>query len=240
MIDGAHEGPFATHPTISDRVAALVAVTGSMALIAPARRDTRMPEQRYAGGFGRRVPAVDAGFGSPARRNAGLGTMGAAGAAGFNRLGLTREMTFGAVAALGVFLWAHSPDLGRPAALAKAFDPAPLRSLFAMGGQGLSCQLQGFGWLVGIAEMPTGCDDIAIEDVFAAHRGENNVLGRFADQRASAREQSKSGMSNGTFSSTASPNQKRAEVVTHALLSDRGLFGRRSWPPLRHRAAGRR
>ena len=41
MIDGAHEGPLATHPTIADRIAAIVAVTGSMALIAPARRDTR-------------------------------------------------------------------------------------------------------------------------------------------------------------------------------------------------------
>src|SRR3954469_20537735 len=40
MIDGAHEGAFATHPTIADRIAAVVAVTGSMALIAPARRDT--------------------------------------------------------------------------------------------------------------------------------------------------------------------------------------------------------
>jgi hypothetical protein len=41
MIDGAHQGPLATHPTIADRIAAIVAVTGSMALIAPARRDTR-------------------------------------------------------------------------------------------------------------------------------------------------------------------------------------------------------
>src|SRR6185503_7611813 len=41
MIDGAHEGAFATHPAIAERVAAIVSVTGSMALIAPARRDTR-------------------------------------------------------------------------------------------------------------------------------------------------------------------------------------------------------
>ena len=43
MIDGAHEGAYATHPTIAERVAAIIAVTGSMALIAPARRDTRPP-----------------------------------------------------------------------------------------------------------------------------------------------------------------------------------------------------
>ena len=57
----------------------------------------------------------------------------------FNRLGLTREMTVGAVAAIGVFLWAHSADLGNPAALAKAFDPAPVQTLFAMGGGTRGC-----------------------------------------------------------------------------------------------------
>src|SRR5882672_9060850 len=54
MIDGAHEGAFATHPTIAARVAAIVSVTGSMTLIAPARRDTRPPEPS-ARGFGRRL-----------------------------------------------------------------------------------------------------------------------------------------------------------------------------------------
>ena len=49
----------------------------------------------------------------------------------------------GAVAAIGVFLWAHSADLGKPSALAAAFDPAPMRTYFAMGGEGLRCQVQG-------------------------------------------------------------------------------------------------
>src|SRR4051812_14741174 len=56
MIDGAHEGAFATHPTIAERVAAIVSVTGSMALIAPAHRDSRQPELRAKEGFGRRLP----------------------------------------------------------------------------------------------------------------------------------------------------------------------------------------
>ena len=46
MIDGAHEGAFATHPTIGERVKAIVSVTGSMALIAPGRRDTRPAERK--------------------------------------------------------------------------------------------------------------------------------------------------------------------------------------------------
>src|SRR5215469_13739356 len=63
MIDGAHEGAYATHPTIAERVAAIISVTGSMALIAPARRDTRPPELRAGEGFGRRLaPALEAAF----------------------------------------------------------------------------------------------------------------------------------------------------------------------------------
>src|SRR4029077_9101929 len=61
MIDGAHEGAFATHPTIAERVAAIISVTGSMALTAPARRDTRQPELGASAGFGRRpTPALAA------------------------------------------------------------------------------------------------------------------------------------------------------------------------------------
>ena len=72
MIDGAHEGAFATHPTIAERVAAIISVTGSMALIAPARRDTRPPELRAGEGFGRRAaPALEAAFSRRVRQGAG-------------------------------------------------------------------------------------------------------------------------------------------------------------------------
>src|SRR5258707_3704284 len=54
MIDGSHQGAFATHPTIAERVAAIISVTGSTALIAPARRDTRPSELRLREAFGRR------------------------------------------------------------------------------------------------------------------------------------------------------------------------------------------
>src|SRR3954453_24101137 len=56
MIDGAHEGAFATHPTIAARVAAIISVTGSMALLPPARRHTGPPALREREGSGRRVP----------------------------------------------------------------------------------------------------------------------------------------------------------------------------------------
>ena len=160
MIDGAHEGAFATHPTIAERVAAIVSVTGSMALIAPAHRDTRSPELRAREGFGRRpAPALEAGFLRGARQGASAAFARVSSGGEFNRLGLTREMSVGAVAAAGVFLWVHSADLGNPAALAKAFDPAPARALVAMGREVARCQRQGLGSLIGLAEKPTGCSD---------------------------------------------------------------------------------
>ena len=55
MIDGAHEGAFATHPLIAERVKTIVSVTGSMALIAPARRDTRPAALRAAESAGPRT-----------------------------------------------------------------------------------------------------------------------------------------------------------------------------------------
>jgi hypothetical protein len=57
MIDGASDGNFATHPSIADRIAILVRLSGGMALIAASRKDTRPValQMGYAGrGFGRR------------------------------------------------------------------------------------------------------------------------------------------------------------------------------------------
>src|SRR6202163_1875636 len=99
MIDGAHEGAFATHPTIADRVAAIVSVTGSIALIAPGRRDTRPPELCAREGFGRRVgPVLEAAFSRGVRQGASAALARvSSGSNEFNRLGLTREMSVGAV-----------------------------------------------------------------------------------------------------------------------------------------------
>src|SRR5262249_9150995 len=125
MIDGAHEGAFATHPTIADRVAAIISVTGSMARIAPARRDTRPAELRAGEGFGRRLPpGLQPAFLQTARQSANAAFARVSSDSEVNRLGLTREMSAGAIAAVGVFLLVHRADLGNPAALVKAFDPA--------------------------------------------------------------------------------------------------------------------
>lgn len=226
MIDGPHEGAFATHPTIAERVAAIVSVTGSMALIAPARRDTRPAELRAGDGFGRRPPSI-----RTARQGFAIALSPASFDADFNRLGLTREMTVGAIAAVGAFLWVHGSDIAKPAALVRALDPAPMRTFFAMGGQGMRCQLQGVGRLAGLGGAPAGCDEASIDKMLSAHRGESNILGIMAAGPARTRETGgPASQWNGTFGNVPAPAAQLAEVqrggcfqTERYSVGDRGL-----------------
>jgi Zn-dependent protease with chaperone function len=229
MIDGAHEGAFATHPTIAERVAAIVSVTGSMALIAPERRDTR-PAALHAGdGFGRRsASSREAEYLRSARQgaNAALARVSSRGNE-FNRLGLTREMSVGAVAAIGVFLWMHSADLGNPAALAKALDPAPMRSFFAMAGEHAKCLHQGLGSVVGLTEFPASCSNL--DKTLAAHSNDAGFIG----QMAKSMTEPPKGMykwPDGSFRTAAPPDVQLAEVQSarcfqtqNYSVGDRGL-----------------
>ena len=228
MIDGAHAGAFATHPTIADRVAAIISVTGSMAVIAPERRDTRPAALRAGEGFGRRAaPALEAAFLRDARQGVSAALARVSSDNEFNRLGLTREMSVGAVAAVGAFLWMHSADLAKPAALIKAFDPASVRAFFAMGGEGQRCLMQGLGSVIGLAEKPTDCNDI--DKRFAAYRGNDGVIGAIADTMSNQTK----GMyawPDGSFRTTAPPDVKLAEVrearcfqTDRYSVGDRGL-----------------
>jgi Zn-dependent protease with chaperone function len=58
MFDGAAQGRLATHPGIADRIQAIVAVTGQMALDARPRRDTRAPAGAWSSGVGHAAPAA--------------------------------------------------------------------------------------------------------------------------------------------------------------------------------------
>ena len=182
MIDGAHEGAFATHPTIADRVAAIVSVTGSMALIAPARRDTRPPELRAGEGFGRRLPTgLQAAFLQTRQGATAAFARVASDSNEFNRLGLPREMSAGVIAAVAVFLWAHSADLGNPAALVRAFDPAAMRTMFKRAGEAERCQRQGIAWLTGLAEKPTACGDM--DKMLAGHPDKDVLIAKLEEPR---------------------------------------------------------
>jgi Zn-dependent protease with chaperone function len=223
MIDGAHKGAFATHPTIAERIAAIISVTGSMALIAPERRDTRSPALRARDGVG---PTRETAFVQRARQLAMTAAAPVSPSHEFNLLGLTNEMTVGAVAAIGVFLWVHGAELGKPDAFVEALDPASVQTLFAMGGEGARCQMQGIGSLIGVASKPTDCD---LDGMLAPHRGKEGLLGKLAESMAG---QTKGlwALPNGSFRSIGPPNVRLREVqnarcfqTDSYAVGDRGL-----------------
>ena len=229
MIDGAHEGAFATHPTIADRVAAIISVTGSMALIAPARRDTRPPELGASAGFGRRpAPGLEAALLLRERqRAAGAAALARVSSGEYNRLGLTPEMSLGAIAAVGVFLWVHSADLRNPAALVEVLDPAPLRTLFAMGAENAKCLRQGIAGQIGQPAEPVDCS--GLEKMLTEHSGDAGLIGKIAKSMTDPGE----GMyapSPGTFTNVTPPLLRLAEIERSRCfqsgpysVGDRGL-----------------
>ncbi len=225
MIDGAHEGAYATHPTIAERVAAIVSVTGSMALIAPARRDTRPGGLSAGTGFGRRGASAD--YLQSARQSVNAASARVSPGSEFNRFGLTREMSVGAVAAVGVFLWAHSADLRNPAALAEAFDPAAVRTLLALGKEQAQCQREGIAGLIGQSAKPADCG--GLYKMLAAHSGDAGVIGRIAKSMTEA-PQGLYFTSPGTFTSISPQRTQLAEVqrarcfhTGDYAVGDRGL-----------------
>lgn len=215
MIDGEHTGPMATHPTVAARIQAIVAVTGSMALNAPARRDTRSFQAVGAprSTFGRKTAALTerAPEPKPARTH---------------RLGLTPEMTAGAVAAVLAFGFVRGPELRSPEAVAATLDPRPLRAMFAMAGAGFGCQARGTAALAGRGGMPSNCGEAQMEAALREHRGQDTPMGRLADAAPTNMF--------GTFSmaggQTASPDAGAAQVARDRCfrtesysVGDRGL-----------------
>ncbi len=226
MIDGAHEGAFATHPTIAERVAAIISVTGSMALIAPARRDTRPPELRAREGFGRRrAPALEAAYlrsraaGRECRARARLlgqrvqQARADARNVGGRRCG-HRRFPVGAQR--------RSPQPGgtrqgpRPRSHADAVRDGRGTGAMPEAGHRLA--------LIGQAAEPADCSDLY--KMLAAHSGDDGLIGQIAKSMTEAPE----GMyvvSPGTFTNVAPPHVQLAEVQRGALFPDRALLGGR-------------
>jgi Zn-dependent protease with chaperone function len=162
MIAGATEGAFATHPPMAERVEAIVALTGSMALIAPARRDTR-PERSRTAGAVRTVRALPTGVASGSLRR--LGDV-----ENRNILGLTPLMSVGAVLALGVFVGLHTEVLRQPSLALSLLDPRPANGLMAVAARGGMCSVAVLGSRFAGMAMPESCKGSAMED-FAAEQG---------------------------------------------------------------------
>jgi hypothetical protein len=161
----------ATHPTVAARIRAIVAVTGSMARNAPARRDTRpvRPVEQPRAHFGRKAASSE----PPGPRRASAQTPA--------RSGPSREMALGAMAAVLAFAVVRGPELRSPEAAAATLDPRPLRALFAIAGAGFKCQAQGTAALAGGGALPTACGEAQVEAALGEHRGQDTPMGRLAD-----------------------------------------------------------
>ena len=122
-------------------------------------------------------PALEAAFSRLARQGASA-ALARVSSGEFNRLGLTPRMSLARSRPSALSCGSHSADLGKPAALAKAFDPAPMRTLFDMAREGARCQLQGIGKVAGLAAAPQGCD---LNAMFADHRGKDDIIGKIAE-----------------------------------------------------------
>jgi hypothetical protein len=198
-----------------------------MAVIAPARRDTRPPELGASAGFGRRpAPGLEAALLLRERQRApGAAALARVSSGEYNRLGLTPELTVGAVAAIAVFLWAHSADLRNPAALAEALDPAPLRTLFAMGAEQAKCLRQGIAGQIG----QPAADCSGLDKMLAEHKDDAGLIGKIAKSMI----EPASGMhapSPGTFTTVTPPAVRLAEIQRSRCfqtapysVGDRGL-----------------
>jgi Zn-dependent protease with chaperone function len=133
MIDGAAAGPYATHPAIGQRVKALIAVTGAMALIAPSRRDTRRTDVREKG-FGRRPPQP------PPQEAPAPGARFDVGD-GRNWLGLNRMATLGAAVGLIAFVGWRGAQLHDPQKVLAEFDPRPATAVAVVVSRNAVCGL---------------------------------------------------------------------------------------------------
>ena len=135
LIDGAATGAFATHPSIAARVKATIAVTGSMALIAPARRDTR-PAAKHAGAFGRRAVAPAGPDGANAAQPERADP-----AEGRNWFGLTPATTIAAVAGVVLFVGWRGAELRDAGRVLAEFDPRPANAVLVATSRSAVCGL---------------------------------------------------------------------------------------------------
>lgn len=208
MIDGSCEGAFATHPTIAQRLAAITAVTGSMALIAPARRDTRarapaLPER------GRRVSVLGVSLQTPASQAGAPPRDGTHDT--LNWLGLTPTMTVGAVLALMVFAGVHRQDMLNPVALAAVLDPRPSNSFMEVVARGMACNVAALGSATLGTGKPDRCAGTAMHDFMVAQAKVSGPIGDLLASMTQAPE-GEYVWPDGHFSNRPPPEVEAAQV----------------------------
>ena len=192
MIDGAEQGGLATHPSIDQRIKAIVAVTGSMALISPARRDTRAFRRRAPAGTELRRSPVPSGSAAEEERN---------------WFGLTRTMTLGAIPAIAIFLGMNAQNIETPGKLLAALDPRAFNTIVVVAGRGAFCSVATIAPVVDKAYRDEKC---ALGAMTALIAGQNEHAGIFGPILSAVSEQG------GTFRSDGavlSPAEKSAAAT---------------------------
>ena len=188
MIDGAAQGALATHPTIGERIQAIVAATGAMALDTRTRRDTRTDLERRRGEAGA-ISSESAALGpNQLRKLVRTALIRAApeqsGAAAFLRVGADGELSlFGlrwdmAAALLATFLTAaimhHGDLLGFLGRMGHALD-RPDAKTKPLIDKALACRNAEWKALTGGKPSPEAC--AMTEDFVAAAKNVGiNVL----------------------------------------------------------------
>jgi len=188
MIDGAAQGALATHPAIGERIQAIVAATGAMALDTRTRRDTRTDLERRRGEAGA-ISSESAALGpNQLRKLVRTALIRAApeqsGAAAFLRVGADGELSlFGlrwdmAAALLATFLTAaimhHGDLLGFLGRMGHALD-RPDAKTKPLIDKALACRNAEWKALTGGKPSPEAC--AMTEDFVAAAKNVGiNVL----------------------------------------------------------------
>lgn len=183
MIAGAVDGVHATHPSMNERVDAIIAMTGSMALIAPARRDTRPDELRGIGGS---APHAFGLF-NESRSHRPADTLRRI-ATGDDRnwLGLTHNMSYGAILAVLVVIGCNAKHLGRPATLLTAFDPRPFNVFMAVAAKGIACNVGAIASLAKMSDLVPKCDPREFTAFLAMQSEHAGPLGMILAEMASS------------------------------------------------------
>jgi len=163
MIDGEAEGEQASHPKIAERIAALVRLTGGMALIAPARRDTRSTPSAGTAptrAFGRRID-VEADLRAAASDG---------GSSLFHRVrrvasdspnsvfGFPRRLNFVLALWVALFLGFNFELLAQPSRLAAKFGLHKIDALMKLASPAAQCNLAQIGHVAGSSISMKACD----------------------------------------------------------------------------------
>ncbi len=180
MIAGDSDGEGATHPSMRDRIGAIVATTGGMAMIGSSRRDSRPSAVR---GFGRRgveMPTFDDFVPRQQvtllRQWLRIATRDAKAMFGIGTPHLL-GMVFGIIALISF----NADAIAQPAKIIAKFDPRPSSGIVTAMRISAQCTLN-----IGRTDDRSLCSSDGMAAAFAGHAGEDNIIGTLARQMLTA------------------------------------------------------